>query len=116
MKIMMIVCDALRYDHVTEKHMPGLNKLSENGAFFSFCLACEGVTLTSMPHLLSSGKDYDENENVGAILQSNGYQTFMIHSNPLLSRFKFGFDSEIDLYKAASAGGTNDRNKAIREL
>lgn len=116
MKILMIICDALRYDHATENYMPGIMQLSENGAFFSFCLACEGVTLVSMPYLLSSSKEYDEKENLGAILQSNGYQTLMIHSNPLLSRFKSGFDTEIDLYKAESVEDSRDKNRAIREF
>lgn len=116
MNILMVTCDALRYDHVTEKYMPGLIQLSKNGAFFSFCLACEGVTLDSVPYLLSSSKEYDEKENLGTILQSYDYKTMMIHSNPLLSRFNSGFDSEIDLYKETSDRNAPDTNKVIREF
>ena len=112
MNFILFICDALRYDRVTEKYMPGLTELSKQGTIFKFCLIGGGNTLQSMPYILCSKKIYDEEENLAKILKSEGYSTAMIHSNLLLNKFKSGFDLEIDLYLKTFAGG---QKKAIRQ-
>ena len=98
MNFILIICDALRYDRVSEKYMPGFTELSKKGTSFKFCLIGGGNTLQSMPYILCSKKTYDEEENLANILKSKGYSTAMIHSNLLLNKFKSGFELEVDVY------------------
>jgi arylsulfatase A-like enzyme len=98
MNFILIICDALRYDRVSEKYMSGLTELSKQGTNFKFCLIGGGNTLQSTPYILCSKKNYDEDENLAKILKSKGYSTAMIHSNLLLNKFTSGFDLEVDVY------------------
>ena len=102
MNILLIVCDALRYDRVTEEHMPNLASISRQGASFTFCLSGGGHTLSSIPYLLCSKREYDEENNLPTILKSHGYKTGILHSNLLLNRFSHGFEISRDLYKESS--------------
>jgi arylsulfatase A-like enzyme len=102
MNILLIVCDALRYDRLTDEYMPNLAKLSRYGTSFSFCLSGGGHTLSSVPYILCSQREYDKDNNFPSILKSNGYQTGIIHSNLLLDRFAHGFDINRDIYKESS--------------
>jgi len=102
MNILLIVCDALRYDRVTDEYMPELSALSRKGARFTFCLSGGGNTLTSTPYLLCSQREYDPEKNLPTILRSAGYATGIIHSNLLLNKFSHGFDTSRDVYKEHS--------------
>lgn len=118
MNFLLIVCDALRYDRVSTKYMPGLAELSKRGANFSFCLVGGGNTLQSTPFILCSKKEYDEEDNIATILRSRGYNTAMIHSNLLLNKFKSGFDVEVDVYlkTAAYARERKATRRTMRKL
>ncbi len=102
MNFLLIVCDALRYDRVTEEYMPNLAAIGRQGSSFTFCLSGGGHTLSSIPYLLCSKRDYDEENNLPTILGFHGYKTGILHSNLLLNRFSHGFDTSRDLYKEAS--------------
>ena len=108
MNITLIVCDGLRYDHVTEDYMPNLMPIVDRGSSFSFCLSLGGNTLRSIPYILCSqntrGLEEQETviveENFVRRLKKEGYYTGAIHSNLLLTRrlnFDKIFDFEVDL-------------------
>ena len=108
MNILLVVCDALRYDHVNEEYMPNLMKLVERGSSFRFCLSMGVNTLGSIPYILCSKNIGKVEENSLELLESNfikplrtaGYTTAAIHSNILLTQrlsFKQMFDFEVDL-------------------
>lgn len=102
MNILLIVCDALRYDRVTEEFMPNLASMSRQSTSFTFCLSGGGTTLSSIPCILCSKREYDKENNLPTILKSHGYKTGILHSNLLLNRFSDGFDISRDLYKESS--------------
>ncbi len=97
MDIIVICNDCLRYDHVTEEYMPNLASLAKNGAVFEHCFSGGGGTKISFPYFLSSQTEYDSNLNLATTLRSHNYRTAMIHSNPGLKQFKYGYDISMDL-------------------
>lgn len=55
-------------------------------------------TELSLPWMLSSYPHYLPRESIPVELNKHGYNTLMIHSNPIVDRFKEGFDKSIDLH------------------
>ena len=108
MNVILVICDALRYDHVTQKHMPNFTALMSGATSFSLCLSLGANTLSSLPYLLCSrniGKTDDKQlelleSNFVNLLRSAGCTTAAIHSNILLTQrlsFREIFDFEVDL-------------------
>ena len=95
----LLVCDALRYDHVVPEYMPNLCKYAKISAVFSQCFAIGGATRQSMPAIFSSAKEYDKENNLATILSKNNITTGMVHSNPLLKEFSHGFTQRETTYK-----------------
>ena len=97
MNVILLILDALRYDHVTKNITPNLIKIAEEGAFFTHALSCNSATKASMPCILSSHKDYDPEKNIAAIARKHGYLTALIHSNPIVRPFSLGFEETLDI-------------------
>lgn len=102
MNVLLIVCDALRYDHFNPKYMPNLSRLSEVGVNFTRCFSIGGNTPLSMPGIFCSQKLYDKEKNLPTVLQSHGYTTGMIQSCPIHRDFRYGF-----MVKKISYSGEN---------
>lgn len=97
--VILLVCDALRYDHVTPELMPNLCKYSKISAVFTHCFAIGGATRQSMPAIFSGAKKYDPEDNIATILLKNKITTGMVHSNPLLKEFSYGFEERETTYE-----------------
>ena len=97
MNVVLLIIDALRYDHVSGENTPNLIKLAEKGAFFTNDYSCNSSTVVSMPCVLCGQKTYNPEKNIATLLSQAGLHTTMIHSNPILHRFYPGFKETIDL-------------------
>jgi arylsulfatase len=93
----LLVLDALRYDHVTEENTPNLMKHFERSANFTDAHSCNTSTIESMPCILCGQKEYDPENNIATVLKGLGFHTAMIHSNPMIHAFYPGFNETIDL-------------------
>jgi len=89
MKLVLILCDALRYDRVNPITMPNLSSIKEQGASFNMFFAPGGTTKWSMPHFLSGQREYDPIDNFPTTLTRNGVRTTIIHSNAVLVSEKY---------------------------
>jgi len=97
MNVLLLVLDALRFDHVTREITPNLLRASGDGVFFANSYSCNSSTLHSMPCILCSKKEYDPEVNVASVLGRHGVHTAVIHSNPMIHNFYHGFEETIDL-------------------
>jgi len=93
----LMLIDALRFDHVNRETTPNLMRIADRGAFFSNAHACNSSTKQSVPCILCSETTYSTDDNVAAVMGSHGYATAMIHSNPIVKEFYEGFAETIDL-------------------
>ncbi len=97
MNVLLLVLDALRFDHVNPEITPNLCRISKDGVFFTNSYSCNSSTLHSMPCILCSKKEYDPEKNIAKILDNHGIHTATIHSNPMIHNFYSGFKETIDL-------------------
>lgn len=102
--VVLMILDALRYDHVTRENMPNLMKIADEGVFFTHAFSCNSSTKLSIPCILSSEKKFDSDRNIAQILRKNLYKTAIIHSNPLIKTFYPGFDITIDIKSSPRLG------------
>jgi len=97
MNVVLLVLDALRLDHVTPEVTPNLMRVAAEGAFFRNSKACNTSTLHSMPCILGADTVYHPEANIATVLNSHGFHTAVIHSNPMVHNFHPGFAETIDL-------------------
>jgi len=97
MNIVLMILDALRYDHVNTELTPNLVKIAEEGVFFSQTFACNSATKLSVPCILSSQKNFDPDKNIATVVKKHGYYPALIHSNPIMQPFLIGFEEIIDI-------------------
>lgn len=97
MKTILLILDALRFDHINLENTPNLIKLIEQSAFFTNTFACNTSTIDSLPCILCAKKEYDPDKNIAAVLNNHNIHTVMIHSNPIVHSFYSGFKEKIDL-------------------
>ncbi|HEX9914503.1 MAG TPA: sulfatase [Candidatus Bathyarchaeia archaeon] len=97
MNVVLLILDALRYDHVNKDNTPNLMRVAEQGAFFRNAFACNSSTINSIPCILGSDTEYKPDHNIASVLGGQGYYTAMIHSNPIVHSFYGGFRETIDL-------------------
>ncbi|MBN2335109.1 sulfatase [Candidatus Bathyarchaeota archaeon] len=97
MNVVLLILDALRYDHVNEETTPNLMRIAAKGVSFTDSHACNTSTLHSMPCILGSDTEYDPESNIATVLKRHGVTTAMIHSNPMVHNFYPGFDETLDL-------------------
>lgn len=119
MNVLLIVCDALRFDHFNSSNMPQLSKLSQLGTNFTRCFSIGGNTPLSMPGIFCSQKIYDKEQNFPTILRNHGYSTGMIQTNPLLKDYSHGFSKVIITYNQATRQNVRrflDRRKLLRPI
>ena len=108
MNVILIILDALRYDHVNSENTPNLMELAKKGVFFTNATSCNSSTIVSLPYILCGKKDYDSEKNIASILYNAGVHTAMIHSNPILHKFYPGFNDSIgDLVQLDTARREN---------
>lgn len=114
MNIVLLILDALRYDHVNNKITPNLIKIAKEGTFFRNAFSCNSSTRASIPCILCSKTKYDPEKNIATILNEYGFQTAMIHSNPLIQSFYSGFKETIDI-KSSKFRLSKDWKKKLRK-
>ncbi|MFH2110492.1 MAG: sulfatase [Candidatus Bathyarchaeota archaeon] len=110
---MLLILDALRYDHVNKDNTPNLIRVAEKGVFFSNAFACNSSTIQSIPCILCSDTEYKQDHNVASVLGGQGYHTAMIHSNPIVHAFYGGFNETVDL-KSSKFKVSKGWKKALR--
>jgi glucan phosphoethanolaminetransferase (alkaline phosphatase superfamily) len=91
MDTILLILDALRFDHINQENTPNLMKLIEKSAFFINTFACNTSTIDSLPCILCAQKEYNPEKNIATILNNQSIQTAMIHSNPIVHAFYPGF-------------------------
>ena len=97
MNVILLIIDALRYDHVNSENTPNLVKLANRGVFFTNAFSCNSSTIVSMPCILCGQKSYNPQKNIATLLSHSGLHTTLIHSNPIIHGFYPGFNETIDL-------------------
>jgi len=96
--IIVLLLDAMRFDHITQEITPNLLRIAEKGIYYDKCMSGGTSTLDSMPVLLCGLKKYDPSLSLMARLRRKGYWSMLIHSNPILGKnFSEGWDSVTDL-------------------
>ncbi|MBD3172493.1 sulfatase-like hydrolase/transferase [Candidatus Bathyarchaeota archaeon] len=89
MKTVFILCDTLRYDHVTPEIMPNLHKMSQEGINYTMFFGDGGHTKWSMPHFLSGQRNYDLENSFPKTLTEHKIENKIVHSNAVLVREKY---------------------------
>ena len=110
MRILFILCDALRYDYFRE-HMPNLNLFSEKCLNYTHATSLGSTTKQSLPGLLRGKKTlyeewhrYEDTDNLIVNLNNYGYETSIIYSSPVVHEFTAPFKTKIDLYTERYGG------------
>lgn len=97
MNTILLILDALRFDHVNEDVTPNLMSHIEKSANFVNAFSCNSSTIKSMPCIIGGQKEYDPENNIATVLNKHNFHTAMIHSNPMIHSFYPGFKETIDL-------------------
>lgn len=115
--VILLILDALRYDHVTPVITPNLLKIAEEGVFFKYALAGNTATVKSIPCMLCADFEYDPEENIPTALKHEGYTTAAFHSSPLFGQhFSHGFDVFEDLHSHTLSSNRRVRKYARKLL
>jgi arylsulfatase A-like enzyme len=114
MNTILLILDALRFDHVNEDVTPNLMRHIENSANFVNAFSCNSSTIKSMPCIICGQKEYDPEKNIATELNKHSVHTAMIHSNPIVHSFYSGFKETIDL-KSGSLKMGKGFKKRLRE-
>jgi len=113
--IVLLVLDALRFDHVTPEITPNLMEIAKKGVFYNNANSVNTATVKAIPGILCSAQSYSADNSIATVLKQSGYTTASFHSSPLVGKnFQAGFDVFIDLH---SQRGIRDRDvrKAVRK-
>lgn len=78
--------------------------------------ACNSCTEKSLPWMLSGMEVFSPNMSIPADMKKRGYFTVLIHSNPVVGRFKAPFDYTVDLGKTNKIGKQVKRYNKITRL
>lgn len=97
MNTILLILDALRFDHVNEEVTPNLMRHIEKSVNFVNAFSCNSSTINSMPCIICGQKEYDPENNIATALSKHSVHTAMIHSNPIVHSFYPGFKETIDL-------------------
>ena len=89
MKAVFILCDTLRYDHVTPEIMPFLTEMANEGVNYTMFFGDGGHTKWSMPHFLSGQRNFDKEESFPYKLTQSGIDNKLVHSNAVLVQEKY---------------------------
>lgn len=89
MKAVFILCDTLRYDHVTPEIMPFTAKMAEEGSSYTMFFGDGGHTKWSMPHFFCGQKEYEVTESFPYKLTQHGVENRLVHSNAVLVHEKY---------------------------
>jgi membrane-anchored protein YejM (alkaline phosphatase superfamily) len=109
MNVILLLCDALRFDRVNASKMPNIIKWAKKGVTFNLCMACDVYTKACVHYILSGEADpvnldetkrkFEPETSFIHILNSNRVSTALIHSNLALDIFKRVFGYECDVYR-----------------
>ena len=97
MNTILLILDALRFDHVNPDVTPNLMNHIKKSANFVNAFSCNSSTINSMPCIICGQKEYDPEANIATALDKHSIHTAMIHSNPIVHSFYSGFKETIDL-------------------
>jgi arylsulfatase A-like enzyme len=99
LKVVFIMCDTLRYDHVSPDIMPNVYNLGQNGVDYTMFFGDGGHTKWSMPHFLCGQRMFDHEKSFPNILTKNQIQNQIVHSNAVLVQEKYQecFDEYLDM-------------------
>ncbi|UCH02848.1 MAG: sulfatase-like hydrolase/transferase [Candidatus Bathyarchaeota archaeon] len=101
--LIIILADALRYDHVNEEITPNIMRIARKGEFYTEAWSPNTCTIKSMPYLLSASYEYDSENSLPVTLSKHGYFSCLINTNPSVkTRFSEGWGEVNDFYYEAS--------------
>lgn len=89
MKAVFILCDTLRYDHVTPEIMPNVYELGQKGVNYTMFFGDGGHTKWSMPHFFSGKRNYDLEKSFPKTLTEHNIDNKIVHSNAVLVQEKY---------------------------
>jgi len=89
MKTVFILCDTLRYDHVTSEIMPNVYELGQKGVNYNMFFGDGGLTKWSMPYFLSGQRNFDMENSFPNKLTKNNIDNKIVHSNAVLVQEKY---------------------------
>jgi len=82
--VIVVLCDALRYDHICKDFTPNLIKISKQGTVFENFYSLGTTTLTSIPYILCGKERFDFTESIQYKLSQRGYHTVLISTNQFM--------------------------------
>jgi len=89
MKIVFILCDTLRYDHVSPEIMPNIYQLGQEGVNYTMFFGDGGHTKWSMPYFLSGQRNFDLENSFPKKLTNHNIDNKIVHSNAVLVQEKY---------------------------
>lgn len=110
--ILLIVADSLRRD--TFNQITALHGFTASVKRYSVT-SMNSTTELSLPWMLTGTPDFSPTDNLSLDLKAKGYSTLLIHSNPIVDRFKAGFDSAIDLHRENRRAHLGRRYNRVRD-
>ena len=91
--MIVLLCDALRADAITEQWTPNIMRIASQGTYYNRAISPDSHTMGSMPHLLGF---YDQ-MTLLEILRKHGYTTFIANTNLLVHlHFEQYFDHSLN--------------------
>jgi len=111
--IVLIVADSLRRD--TFNQLTTMDGFKDYPAKLLNVDAMNSCTELSLPWMLSGMDTYSPTMNIATDLRRLGYNSLMIHSNPIVDRFRHGFDTVIDLHTHSRKARLSRRFNRVRD-
>jgi arylsulfatase A-like enzyme len=91
--VIVLLLDALRYDHVTEDITPNLVRIAKDGMFYTKAQAPNSHTKYTMPFYLSGRKAYDPENSIQCTLRKHSYHSCLVNTNLIVELwFSNGWD------------------------
>jgi len=94
---LLVVADSLRRD--TFSQITNLHGYGDVAVKPYSVVSMNSTTELSLPWMLTGTQNYNPHDNLPLDLKPKGYHTLLIHSNPIVDRFKSCFDIAIDLHR-----------------
>lgn len=111
--LILIVADSLRRD--TFNHLLLTESFKDYPAKLLNVNAMNSSTELSLPWMLSGMDLYSPTMNIPRDLGRQGYSTLLIHSNPVVDRFRHGFNNVIDLHTHNRKARLNRKYNRVRD-
>lgn len=115
--ITVILCDALRSDHITPRITPNLVDILNENVSYECCLAGNTSTIKSMPWLLCGEPKYLPGVSIMSRLRRMEYKSIILSANALVDReFYRGWDIHESMNAGEGIDKQFNKRKYLRRL